>query len=223
MADDRRILDWAASVLGHDFTDQGLLIRALTHASSSDQDYQRLEFLGDRVLGLAIAAWLYADFNETEGKLSRRLAELVSRETCAEVARRIDVGAHVRLGRQARSDGAQTSDNVLGDVVEALIGALYLDGGWAAANGFVRRAWQPYVDTAARAPKHPKSALQEWANGKGLPSPVYEIVARTGPHHAPIFRVRATLRGTEPVEAEGASKQEAETQAAAALLAAVSR
>lgn len=211
--------DWAAGALGHRFRDPRLLDRALTHSSAGKPDYERIEFLGDRVLGFVIAGWLYADLaDEAEGKLSRRFAELVSRETCAAVARDIGVTPHIVLGAQARGDRAHQSENVLGDVCEALIGALYLDAGIEAADAFVRRAWAPHMALDARAPKHPKSALQEWANGRGLRSPEYEVVDRSGPQHAPVFRVRVTVRGHEPVEADGTNKQEAETAAAQAML-----
>lgn len=211
--------DWAAGALGHRFRDPRLLDRALTHSSAGKPDYERIEFLGDRVLGFVIAGWLYADLaDEAEGKLSRRFAELVSRETCAAVARDIGVTPHIVLGAQARGDRAHQSENVLGDVCEALIGALYLDAGIEAADAFVRRAWAPHMALDARAPKHPKSALQEWANGRGLRSPEYEVVDRSGPQHAPVFRVRVTVRGQEPVEADGTNKQEAETAAAQAML-----
>ncbi len=216
--------DWAEKALGHRFGNVGLLKRALTHSSAGKPDYERIEFLGDRVLGFIIAAWLYEDLgDEAEGKLSRRFADLVSRETCAEVAREIGVAPHIILGNQARGDRAHQSDNVLGDVCEALIGALYLDGGIEPATAFVRRVWAPHMALDARAPKHPKSALQEWANGRGLKSPVYEIVDRSGPQHAPVFRVRVTVRGQDPAEAEGSNKQEAETAAAQAMLDRVSK
>jgi ribonuclease III len=211
--------DWAAGALGHRFGEPRLLERALTHSSAGRPDYERIEFLGDRVLGFVIANWLYAELgDEAEGKLSRRFAELVSRETCAAVAREIGVAEHVVLGNQARGDRAHQSDNVLGDVCEALIGALHLDGGIDVAEAFVRRVWAPHMALDARAPKHPKSALQEWANGRGLRSPEYAIVDRSGPQHAPVFRVRVTVRGQDPVEAEGSNKQEAETAAAQAML-----
>jgi ribonuclease-3 len=216
--------DWAATVLGHRFREPKLLQRAMTHASAGKPDYERIEFLGDRVLGFIIASWLYEKLgDEAEGKLSRRFAELVSGETCAAVAREIGAAEHVILGNQARGDRAHQSDNVLGDVCEALIGALYLDGGIEPAAGFVRRVWTPHMALDARAPKHPKSALQEWANGRGLKSPIYEVVSRSGPQHAPVFRVRVTVRGVDPVEAEGSNKQEAETAAAQAMLDTVSK
>jgi ribonuclease-3 len=155
---------WLAEILGRPTGDPALFERALTHSSHGEDNYERLEFLGDRVLGLVVATWLYEVFpDEPEGKLSRRFNALVARETCAEVARELGLGPRLRLGKQARDDGASDSDNVLGDVVEALIGALYLESGLDAADAFVRRAWAERVSSRDRAPKHPKSALQEWA------------------------------------------------------------
>ena len=198
----------------------GLYEQALTHGSAGRKTYERLEFLGDRVLGLAIAEWLYERFpDEPEGKMSRRYNALVARETCAEVGRAIGVPPHIRLGRQAREDHATDSDNVVGDVVESLIGALYLDHGFAAAAGFVRRNWADYLDNQKGAPVHPKSALQELAAARGWAAPVYETVSRFGLHHAPTFRVKVSIRGAGEAEAEGSSKQDAETAAAIALLA----
>jgi len=213
-------LDWAAEALGHRFRDPGLLRRALTHPSYGEDHYQRLEFLGDRVLGLVMAAWLYRVFpDEPEGKLARRLNALVSGSTCADMARSIAVGGQIRLGRQARDDGAALSDNVLGDAMEALIGALYLDSGWDAARALVERLWGSLVDTRERAPLHPKSALQEWAAAKDARPPVYTLLRRSGAHHAPRFEVEVAIDGLDRATGEGGSKQEAETAAAIALLA----
>ncbi len=199
--------------------DLRLFERAITHASVGRDSYDRLEFLGDRVLGLVVASWLYERFpDEPEGLLSKRFNALVSRETCAEIGRSMGVGKQIRLGKQAREDRASDSDNVVGDVVEALIGALFLDSGLDAAEDFIRRAWAGYVDNQAKAPQHPKSALQELAADLGLAPPHYAIVSRTGAHHAPTFRVRVAIKGGGEAEAEGQSKQEAETAAALALL-----
>ena len=141
-----------------------LFERALTHGSHGRDTYERLEFLGDRVLGLVVASWLYERFpNEPEGKMSRRYNALVARETCAEIGRALDLPRHIRLGKQAREDHANMSDNVVGDVVEAMIGAIYLDGGLERAEAFVRAHWAPFLDGQQRAPVHPKSALQEFA------------------------------------------------------------
>jgi ribonuclease-3 len=216
---DRATSAWLEEVLGRAPGDSALFERALTHASVGEAQYERLEFLGDRVLGLAIAGWLYELFpEEPEGQLSKRLNALVARETCAEVGRELEIGPRIRLGKQAREDGASDSDNVIDDVVESLIGALYLDSGLAAAEAFVRRAWADRVSTRDKAPQHPKSALQEWAAAQERKPPAYRLAERTGPQHAPTFVVEVEIRGVGSASAEGASKQEAETAAAAKLL-----
>jgi len=205
--------------LGHDPADVSLFELALTHSSVTAQSYEHLEFLGDRVLGLVIATALYRRYpQEPEGNLSKRYNGLVDRATCAENGREIGVPALIRLGRQAREDRATESDNVVGDVVEALIGALYLDGGMEAAERFILKLWGPDVETQRRAPQHPKSALQELAAARDLKPPVYEVVSRTGAHHAPQFTIRVTVPTLGEATADGTSKQEAETAAAAALL-----
>lgn len=208
-----------ADTLGRPPSDAKLFERALTHGSHGRETYERLEFLGDRVLGLVVAHWLYERFpSEPEGKMSRRYNALVARETCAEVGRDLDLPRHIRLGRQAREDHANLSDNVVGDVVEAVLGALFIDGGLAPADRFVRTNWAPFLEEQKRAPMHPKSALQERAAAKNLGVPAYELMSRYGPHHAPRFKVKVSLGKHGDAEAEGASKQEAETAAAAALL-----
>jgi len=196
---------------------------ALTHASSGKDNYERLEFLGDRVLGHVVARALYDRHpNEPEGYLSRRYNVLVARETCAEIGRELGVPAVVQLGKQAREDGASQSENVVGDVVEALIGALLIDGGTEAAESFVMRVWEPHLAEQRKAPKHPKSALQELAAARECKPPVYEVVGRTGAHHHPKFTIRVSVPGLGEATAEGTSKQEAETDAAEALLAKLS-
>jgi ribonuclease-3 len=157
--------------------------------------------------------------------MSRRYNALVARETCAEVGRAIDIPPLIRLGRQAREDHANLSDNVVGDVVEALIGAIYLEAGLEGAAAFVRRAWDGKLDRRAEAPKHPKSALQEWAAAQQCRPPVYTLVAQHGPHHAPVFTVAVEVGGKKGgrATAEGSSKQEAEKAAAADLLAHLGR
>ena len=207
------------ATFGRPVSDVRLFERAATHASMGKDSYDRLEFLGDRVLGLVTARWLYERFpDEPEGQMSKRFNALVSRETCAEVGRALGVPGQIRLGKQARDDRASDSDNVVGDVVEALIGALFLDSGFDAAQDFIRTAWAPYVDNQERAPQHPKSALQELAADLSLAPPKYELVGRTGAHHAPTFRIRVSIKNGGEAEAEGPSKQDAETAAAAALL-----
>ncbi len=210
---------WLTTALGAAPRDLSLYERALTHGSHGGPSYQRLEFLGDRVLGLTVAHWLYTAFpDEPEGQMSRRFNSVVTGQACAEVARAIGVGPNLRLGKQARDDGGADSDNILGDVTEALIGALYLDHGMPVAEAFIRRHWRALVEGQVKAPRHPKSALQEWAAAHNRRAPVYELVDRSGPHHAPQFTVSVNLGAAGEATATGTSKQEAETAAAAALL-----
>ncbi|MEH3106515.1 MAG: ribonuclease III [Sphingomonas fennica] len=210
---------WAADALGHAPRDPALFARALTHSSRNEADYERLEFLGDRVLGVSVAAMLYRLFpDEAEGVLSRRLNAMVSRETCATVGRAIGVPERLILGKQARDDGAVHSDNVVGDAVEALIGAIFLEAGLPAAAAFVERAFARFADGVA--PRHPKAALQEWAAANRCRPPVYTTAHRSGPDHAPRFTVSVALPGRAGAEASatGASKREAEAEAARILL-----
>lgn len=210
---------WLARVFGRAPSDPAPFERALTHGSQAVASYQRLEFLGDRVLGLAMAEWLFALFpDEPEGQLSKRLNALVTGAVCAEVARALRVQDHLRLGKQARDDGAADSDNVLGDAMEALIGAWYLEAGPDAARDFVRQAWGDRVHAHAKAPQHPKSQLQEWAAAHNRRPPEYSVTDRSGPQHAPRFTVTVAVGRTAEASAVGASKGEAETAAARALL-----
>ena len=213
------LADWIAATFGHVPADLAGFERALTHGSQAAANYERLEFLGDRVLGLVMAEWLFEVFpGEPEGALSKRLNALVTGAVCADVARGLNVAAQLKLGKQARDDGAADSDNVLGDVMEALIGALYLDAGLEIARTAIRKAWGGRVVTHSIAPQHPKSALQEWAAAHNRRTPAYEVIERSGPHHAPRFTVKASIGALAEAVAEGSSKQEAETAAAAALL-----
>jgi ribonuclease III len=210
---------WLRATFSADIGDTELYIRALTHGSTGEADYQRLEFLGDRVLGLVIADMLYGRFpDEPEGRLSHRLNSLVAGITCAEIARKIGVQPYLRLGKQARDDGARESDNVLGDVMEGLVGALYLDKGLDAVRLLVEAHWRPLLEAALTAPKHPKSAVQEWCAAHNRKVPVYEVTAKEGPPHAMRFEVTITVKGFAPIAATGNSKQSAETAAAAAFL-----
>ncbi len=216
------LAEWVESALGVVPRDPGLYKRALTHGSAGGESYQRLEFLGDRVLGLVVSNWLFASYpQEPEGELSKRFNALVTGVACAEVARAIGVRPHLILGKQARDDGGADSDNILGDVTEALIGALYLDHGFDAADAFIRTHWRARVEAQPQAPRHPKSALQEWAAAHNRRAPAY-TAERSGPHHAPRFVVTVSMGPTGEARAEGGSKQEAETAAAAALLAKLS-
>ena len=192
---------------------------ALTHGSMGEPaTYERLEFLGDRVLGLAIAEWLHERGRMDEGSLSQRLNALVSGFTCAEVAREIGLPAHIRLGKQARDDGGHDSDNILGDCIEAVLGAVFVERGYEAARALVRRLWADHLAAGKGEKKHPKAALQEWAAGNKRKPPVYTVLAREGPDHAASFTVSVAIRGVGEAEATAGSKQEAETQAAKAFM-----
>lgn len=210
----KKQIEWAEKQLGITVHDPERLNRALTHKSAGPDNYEREEFLGDRVLGLVIAEWLFHEFpNEPEGLLTRRLHQLVSRESCARVARTIGVPDVVRLGPQAQSDGGTQSDNILGDVMEALIGAIFLTQGMDVTRKVIHRLWQE-IRQQGVAPKHPKMALQEWAAARSLRAPVYQMVSRDGPQHHPQFTFTVEVENFAPVTAIGSSKQEAETAAA---------
>ncbi len=204
---------------GEPIANPGLWREALTHGSTGEpRDYQRLEFLGDRVLGLVVAEWLYEASEGAEGTLSQRLNALVSRAMCASIAREIGLGPHMILGKQARDDGGQDSDNILGDVMEALIGASLISRGFAPTRDMVRRLWAGALGGKAGKSKHPKSALQEWTAGNKRKPPEYRIVERTGPDHAAKFTVAVGVNGVGEAQAIGGSKQEAETLAAAEFM-----
>ena len=222
--------------LGYAFEDRTLLERALTHASvqSSHQgrakgragagagaggDYERLEFLGDRVLGLAIAEMLYLSFPDaSEGAIARRYNRLVRGETCAEVARAIGLGRHLRLGEGEAESGGRDKTTILADACEAILGAVFLDGGFARARQVVRTLWKPQIEAVAEIRADAKSALQEWAQGRGLPLPAYRQVSRSGPDHAPHFTTEVRIEGLAPARGEGTSKRAAEQAAAQVLL-----
>ncbi len=212
-------LQWVTNLIGRVPGQPDLFIQALTHGSASASHYERLEFLGDRVLGLVIGEWLYEHYpDEPEGKLSNRFNQIVSGDVCAEIAREIEIQPYMILGKQARDDGATESTNVLGDMTEALIGALFLDSGFEETRTFVRRLWDGRVDGIDHAPKHPKSALQEWAASNKRKAPEYMLVERSGPAHAPSFTISVSIHNVGDASATGASKQEAETKAARELL-----
>ena len=210
--DTRRFLE---ETVGQPIADEAIWIAALTHGSTGDKrNYERLEFLGDRVLGLSIAEWLYEHSAEAEGRLSQRLNALVSRATCAVIARGLGLGPHMRLGKQARDDGGEDSENILGDVMEALIGACFLVHGFEAAQAMVRRLWAKTLEGKTGQRKHPKSALQEWAAGNRRRMPEYKLLDRSGPDHASQFTVEVAIHNVGRAQATANSKQDAETRAA---------
>jgi ribonuclease III len=211
--------------LGYHFSNPALLDQALTHVSAQSTplsmapDYQRLEFLGDRVLGLIIADLLYRTFpEESEGKLSRRLGTLVRRETCAEIAREWDLAAHLRVGQAERRSGLRNREAILADVCEAVIAAIWLDGGLDSAKMVVERSFGPRLLQADGAMRDSKSALQEWALGLGLGTPEYVSMSRTGPDHKPVFKIAVSIQGHENTFGEGPSKRVAEQNAARAFM-----
>lgn len=211
--------------LGHVFNDKSLLSRALTHVSALGgeaaraQSYQRLEFLGDRVLGLVVAEMLLKAFpEEEEGEMSRRLAEMVRRESCAEVALEWGVGPHVRLGIGEAQSGGAGKGAILADICEAIIGAVFLDAGYASARALVAGAWRGRMNAPRRPLRDAKTLLQEWAQGRGLPAPAYRESARSGPAHAPHFVMAVHVEGFTPAQAEGGSKRAAEQAAAVEFL-----
>ncbi|TAK49286.1 MAG: ribonuclease III [Xanthobacteraceae bacterium] len=216
--------------LGYGFTDAVLLATALTHVSSLKASalksplsrtgsYQRLEFLGDHVLGLVVSDMLFRAFPEAdEGEMSKRLADLVRKETCADIARGLDLAELVRVGSVGAGAGERLRKSVLGDVCEAVIGAVFLDGGYGAAAELVTRLWSERMRKPMRALRDAKTVLQEWAQARGLPTPTYREVERTGPHHSPQFRVAVELPGLAPAEGTGASKRAAEKAAASTML-----
>jgi ribonuclease III len=227
--------------LDHRFHQPQLLADAVTHPSLGGLDrtsqragqgagqgvaviptgvaYERLEFLGDRVLGLVIASWLLERFpSEREGSLARRHAALVRREALSRVAEAIELGRYLRLSPGEDDSGGRNNQAILADCCEAVIGALYLDGGLEAAEKFIRTRWAQLIERDAVPPQDAKTALQEWAQGRGKPLPVYETVRQSGPAHEPLFEIRVHVEGVEPVTAQGSSKRTAEKLAASSLL-----
>lgn len=205
---------------GHKFKNRAGLERALTHASTgADRNYERLEFLGDRVLGLVIAHLLYDAYPEdSEGDLARRHAALVSGATLATIANSIRLGEVLNLSESERASGGAENENILADVMEALIGTLYIDGGVDECELVIAKLWKDVLHTMQRPPQDPKTALQEWAQARALPLPKYEMTGRKGPDHAPEFTIRVTVNGMEPESGEGPSRRAAEKAAALKLL-----
>lgn len=208
--------------IGHHFADPALLNQAVTHASMSSanrDDNQRLEFLGDRVLGLVMAqALLEVDKSASEGQLAPRFNALVRKETCADVARQIDLGKVLRLGRSEMLSGGRRKQALLGDAIEAVIAAVYLDAGMEAARDMVLRLWGKRVETVKDDARDAKTALQEWAQARHMPPPSYVETGRSGPDHAPVFTISARLENGAEAVAKAASKRAAEQAAAAELL-----
>lgn len=211
--------------IGYSFADKVLLERALTHISAASPkhgrggSYQRLEFLGDHVLGLIVSDMLFRAYPRAdEGELSRRLADLVRRDTCADVGRVLELGAALKLGNSEANSGGRRRTAILADVCEALIGAVFIDGGYPAAAALIEKFWQERMLKPPLPLRDPKTQLQEWAQARGLPAPSYREIARTGPHHDPEFRVCVDVAERLPAEGLGRSKRAAEQAAATAML-----
>ncbi len=211
--------------IGYKFRTSGIVDQALTHVSalkpgkSRSETYQRMEFLGDRVLGLAISEMLFRIFPKaTEGEMSRRLSDLVRLETCAAVAEDWSLNEWLRLGSAEASTGGARKKAILGDVCEALIGAVFLDGGYEPARALVEKGWQTRLTQPKRPLRDPKTAVQEWAQARGKPPPVYREIERAGPAHQPEFTISVEVEGHAPIEARGASKRVAEQAAAQAFM-----
>lgn len=214
--------------LGHRFADSALLDEALTHRSAVDRKRrakfahgnERLEFLGDRVLALVVAEMLLEKFpGESEGELAKRHAALVKASVLADVAREIGLGEHLLLADNERASGGAAKPTILADACEAVLGAIYRDGGLAPAAKFVRKHWQERLEAAIKPPADAKTALQEWAQGRGLKLPEYREVGREGPAHAPKFAVEVVVQDRSPARGVGRTKREAERDAATRLLA----
>ena len=213
--------------LGHQFSTPKHLIEALTHPSVSSPtrpDNQRLEFLGDRVLGLVMSeALLAADPDASEGKLAPRFNALVRKETCADVARQLDIGAVLRLGRSEMMSGGRRKEALLADAMEAVIASVYLDAGFDVARDLILRAWGNRIDQVEADARDAKTALQEWAQSKRLNPPIYKEISRSGPDHAPLFTIEAQLENGTSAQAKASSKRQAEQAAAADLLGRVTK
>lgn len=225
MSDGPRPLGDLTRVLSHRLQCAELLETALTHSSaaaSADRSYERLEFLGDRVLGLVVADLLMRRYpNENEGDLARRLSGLVDRDSLADVARALDLGDFIRLSPGEAEAGIRQNTSVLSDVMESVIGAIYTDGGLEAARPVIERLWAPLAERDTKPPTDSKTALQEWVQARGAGLPQYRVVERTGLDHRPVFSVEVMIDGMSPERGQGSSKRVAEQAAAEAMLGSV--
>ncbi len=212
-------------VLGHFYNNKALLEEALTHSSAEgDVSYQRLEFLGDRVLGLVIADFLLRSFpDENEGDLARRLSGLVDKTMLARVAIEAEIGKFILMSEGEKAAGGDANENILADVMEALIGAAYLDAGLETCRKMIESLWGDRLFEMVSPPIDPKTELQEWTQGRGMGLPQYELVGRTGPDHAPVFDIRANIESYPPVVAQGTSRRAAEKAAAELMLASLQK
>ncbi len=211
-------------IAGYRFSALSILDEALTHPSlSGSYNYQRLEFLGDRVLGLVISTWLLEEYpTDAEGSLNRKFTSLVRRETLAEMSDKLGLVEHMKLTPGAEAEGTRDKEAIKADVCESIIGAIYLDGGFDAANTFIRKHFAPLIGAGVKAVKDHKTQLQEWCQGKALPLPKYVVVDRQGPDHNPVFTIEAAVEGIGTARASGTAKRLAEQAAAEKLFAELS-
>ncbi len=207
-------------IIGYKFKDPHWLERALTHSSTNDEfSYQRLEFLGDRVLGLVIAHALFEEFkDENEGGLAKRHTALVQGSTLTTIGQAHDIGEHIILSEAERQSGGHMNENIISDVVESLLGAIYIDGGYAAAQAVILTLWGDTIKILEEAPQDPKTELQEWVQARGLGLPHYQIIEKTGPDHAPSFVIELKIEGEAPLTAQGTSRRQAEKIVAEKML-----
>ncbi len=208
------------AITGYEFRDTHFLERALTHSSTNDDyNYQRLEFLGDRVLGLVMAHALFEEFRgEDEGGLAKRHTALVQGKTCSLVGEAHDIADFIIFSESELNAGGKNNKNIIGDVVESLLGAIYVDGGYEKAQKVILKLWGDNIKTLKEAPQDPKTQLQEWVQARGLDLPRYDIVGKSGPDHAPVFLIQVIVQGADPVTAEGTSRRQAEKTAARTMI-----
>lgn len=207
-------------IIEYQFENIHFLERALTHSSTNDDyNYQRLEFLGDRVLGLVMAHALFSEFKgENEGGLAKRHTALVQGTTCSLIGQKYNIGDYIILSNSEKEAGVHLNENIISDVVESMIGAIYIDGGYGEAQRVVLKLWGNIIKTLETAPQDPKTELQEWVQARGLDLPFYEIIDKQGPDHAPKFVIQLSIDGVEPIRAEGTSRRQTEKMAATMML-----
>ena len=208
------------TIIGYIFQDKELLLRALTHASLEGPNYERLEFLGDRVLGVIVAEMLFKKHpEEKEGALAKRFSALVRGQTLAAIGKEIDIAQYILFSETdtAFPQGTE-NDNIIADVMESLLGAMYLDGGLTPCKAMIEKYWDERFETMTKPPQDPKTELQEWAQGLGKPTPSYEIIAREGLDHAPIFTIEVKVEGMQSQTAKASNRRQAEKDAARKVL-----
>jgi len=208
------------NLIGYQFKDMHWLERAMTHSSTNeDYNYQRLEFLGDRVLGLVIADALFQEFKgEREGGLAKRHTALIQGQTCAAVGLKHDLNEYIIMSDAEEESGGRVNENIIADIVESMLGAIYIDGGYDVAQKIILKLWGNTITTLEKAPQDPKTELQEWVQARSLDLPAYEVIQKSGPDHAPIFTIELRVSGFKAIKAEGTSRRQAEKLVARKML-----